>query len=213
MYVGRIVAVGKNRAGANSALYRVSSRSFPNRSAAERGGKLVIVPRPGHESDLLKNPYISYTCVCSAGEWAVASNGSQTDAIAEKLAAGVPPRDALASVLLALDYEKDEYGTPRIAAVVPHRGDLAWLGIVRRDALLIQETRLEPGRAQYVATYEANAVREEQAAPFDAADAHAAAQAILDGPGFRELERPVVAAAAFAQPQGFALATLDARPA
>ena len=213
MYVGRIVAVGKTRSGANAALYRVSSRSFPNRSAVERAGKLVIVPRSGHEGDLLRNPYISYTCVCSAGEWAVASNGSQTDAIAEKIAAGVPPRDALASVLLALDYEKDDYATPRIAAVVPRRGEQGWLAIVRRDALIVQAVPLEAGRAQYIATYEADGVRAEQSAPFDAADPSAAARQLLDGSGFRELERPVVAAAALAQPDGsgFALATVDAK--
>ncbi len=211
MYVGRIVAVAKSPAGANAALYRVSSRSFPNRSAAERGGKLVIVPRPGHEADLLRSPYISYTCACSAGDWAVTSNGSQTDAIAEKLAAGIPPRDALAAVLLALDYEKDEYATPRIAAVVPLRGESGWLATVRRDALVVREIRLEPGCARYLATYEADDIRSEQSAPFDASDAAAAARTILDGPGFRELERPVVAAAAFAGPDAFTLAALDAK--
>ena len=92
MYVGRIVAVGRTRAGANAALYRVSSRSFPNRMAVEVDGRLAIVPRPGHEGDLHKNPYIAYNAVRIAGEFAVATNGSQTDPIAEKISLGVPPR-------------------------------------------------------------------------------------------------------------------------
>lgn len=58
MYVGRIVAVGKTQVGANAVLYRVSSRSFPNRRIVERGGVLAVVPREGSEGDLLKNPYI-----------------------------------------------------------------------------------------------------------------------------------------------------------
>jgi IMP cyclohydrolase len=210
VYVGRIVAVGKTSAGANAVMYRVSSRSFPNRTAIERAGKLVIIPRPGHEVDLVKNPYISYTCLCSAGSWAVASNGSQTDAIAEKIAAGVPARDALVTVLLALDYERDEYATPRIAAAVPLEGESAWLAIVRRDALVAREVQLERGRARYLATYGADDIREENTAPFDAQDALSAARTILSGPGFRELERPVVAAIALAQPCGFALVALDA---
>jgi IMP cyclohydrolase len=93
MYIGRIVAVGRTRAGSNTALYRVSSRSFPNRMAVEVDGRLAIVPRPGHEGDLHKNPYIAYNAVRIAGEFAVATNGSHTDPIAEKIAR-VPPRDA-----------------------------------------------------------------------------------------------------------------------
>ena len=43
MYVGRIVAVGRTHAGANAALYRVSSRSFPNRMAVEVDGRKATV--------------------------------------------------------------------------------------------------------------------------------------------------------------------------
>ena len=84
-----------------------------------------------------------YNALRLAGEWAVAANGSRTDAITEKIGAGTPVRDALVLSLLALDYEKDAYDTPRIAAAVPFRGDSGWLGIVRRDALLVKETVTE----------------------------------------------------------------------
>ena len=207
MYVGRIVAVGRTRAGANAALYRVSSRSFPNRRAVDLGGRIAIVPREGFESDVARNPYIAYHCVRLAADYAVATNGSHTDPIAEKLAAGVPPRDALALALLALDYEKDDYRTPRIAAVVPRAGDQAWLAIVRADALVVKEVALAPGRLAWLATYEANDVRDAQVSAFDAADAAAAARFAVDGGELGKLTHPVAAAAALAAASGFALAT------
>jgi len=212
MYVGRIVAVGRTRAGANAALYRVSSRSFPNRMAVAVDGRLAIVPRPGHEGDLQKNPYIAYNAVRIAGALAVASNGSQTDPIAEKLAMGVPPRDALVSSLLALDYEKDQLNTPRIAGVVPLEGETGWLGIVRHDALVVKAVPLAPGRAWYIATYAHDDVRESQVLDFDAADATAAARYAVDGGGFAHLENPVTAAAALVTGRGFSLGTFLVNP-
>jgi IMP cyclohydrolase len=208
MYVGRIVAVGRTRAGANAGLYRVSSRSFPNRRAVEIGGRLAIVPREGHESDVHKNPYIAYNCVRIAGDWCVVTNGSHTDPIAEKIQSGVPVRDALAGSLLALDYERDDYRTPRIAGAVPVAGDTAFLAIVRHDALVVRAIPLEAGRAAWIATYEADDVRDAQQTDFDAGDASAAAQAIIDGPGFVDLEKPVTSAAALASGAHFELATL-----
>ncbi len=207
MYVGRIVAVGRTQAGANAGLYRVSSRSFPNRRAVDLNGRLAVVPREGHEGDLQKNPYIAYDCLRVAGDWAVVSNGSHTDPIAEKIEAGTPVRDALASALLTLDYEKDDYRTPRIAGVVPLAGDEAWLGVVRHDALVVKAVELVPGRAVWLATYEAADVRASQTTDFDAADAAAAARYVVDGPGFADLERPVTSAAAVAAGGRFELAT------
>jgi IMP cyclohydrolase len=103
MYIGRIVAFGMTKDNRVCAMYRVSSRSFPNRQAVENNGKIAIVPRPGAESDLAKNPYISYNCLRIAGEWAIATNGSQTDPITEKIAMGMPVRDAISLGLLAMD--------------------------------------------------------------------------------------------------------------
>jgi IMP cyclohydrolase len=207
MYIGRIVAVGRSRRGANAGLYRVSSRSFPNRKAVELSGHLAIVPREGHEADLQKNPYIAYNCLRVAGDWAVVSNGSQTDPIAEKIEAGMPVRDALAAVLSVLDYEKDQYNTPRIAGAVPLAGDTAWLAIVRHDALIVKAVALEAGQARYLATYEANDVAESQSSEFDASDAAAAARFAVDGGAFADFEHPVTSAAALVEGSRFALAT------
>ena len=207
MYVGRIVAVGRNRAGSNAVMYRVSSRSFPNRQAVDNNGTIAVVPRPGAEADLNKNPYIAYNALRLTGEWAVAGNGSHTDPITEKIGQGMAVRDALALSLLALDYEKDDFSTPRIAAAVPWRGDTAWLAIVRQDALVIKEVSLDARRARYLATYEANDVDEAQVSDFDADTATASAVYVVSGGTFAGLEKPVTSAAALAGDAGFELGT------
>jgi IMP cyclohydrolase len=163
MYVGRFIVVGPD-----FGAYRVSSRSFPNRHIVDRDGTLTVAPTPdAPESD---NPYISYNCVREGGDSVVVGNGSHVDPIAEKLDLGYPARDALASSLLALDYEKDDYDTPRIAGVV---GEESSIGIVRRDALLVEAVD-EP---TLVATYEEDAPTPVE---FDADDAAAAATGVYE---------------------------------
>jgi len=140
MYIGRFVIVAPE-----FGAYRVSSRSFPNRQIVDRDGTLTVAPTPdAPEND---NPYVSYNCVREGGASVVVGNGSHVDPIAEKLDLGYPARDALASALLALDYEKDDYDTPRVAGVV---GEESYVGIVRRDALIVDSVA-EP---TLVATYE-----------------------------------------------------------
>ena len=207
MYVGRIVAVGRTRAGSNAALYRVSSRSFPSRTCVEQDGRLAILPREGHEGDLKKSPYIAYNCIRVAGEWVVASNGTHTDPIAEKIASGVPVRDALVSTLLALDFEKDDYSTPRIVGCVPLSGDSGWLGTVRADALVVRQVPLVAGRVSWLATYEADDIRDDQVFAFDAADATSAASVAIDGEGFSGLEKPVTSGAALSAGRHFEFGT------
>jgi IMP cyclohydrolase len=153
MYVGRFVVVAPS-VGA----YRVSSRSFPNRAArATETGTVTVGPtEDASESD---NPYIAYNCLRLTDRGAVVGNGSHVDPVAEKLELGYPARDALAETLLALDFEKDDYDTPRVAGVTGVPGDdpsthgsgpNAVIGTVRRDALLVEEVT-EP---TLVATYE-----------------------------------------------------------
>ncbi|MFB6165221.1 MAG: IMP cyclohydrolase [Haloarculaceae archaeon] len=167
MYVGRFVVVAPDRAA-----YRVSSRSFPNRQvvARESGATLTVVPTD--EADETDNPYVSYNCVRLTDAGAVVGNGSHVDPIAEKLELGYPARDALAEPLLALDYEKDDYDTPRIAGIVG-ADDESYVGTVRRDALLVEAVD-EP---TLVATYETDSPE-----PFelDATDAAGAAAEVYD---------------------------------
>ncbi|WP_435334356.1 IMP cyclohydrolase [Haloarchaeobius sp. TZWWS8] len=187
MYVGRFVVVGPE-----VSAYRVSSRSFPNRQVTSRGeDTLTVGPTPdAPETD---NPYVSYNCVRVTDEGTVLGNGSHVDPVAEKLAMGYPARDALATALLALDYEKDDYDTPRIAGVMAD-GE-AYIGTVRRDALLVQQVD-EP---TLVATYEKDTP---VAFDFDVESAADAAATVYDA----EFEHAVCAAGIAATEDGYELA-------
>ena len=213
MYVGRIVCVGRNQAGALCVSYRVSSRSFPNRQAVLTDGGAAIVPKPGHEGDVQKNPYIAYNClrIVLKGAVAVISNGSHTDPIAEKIDAGTPPRDALALSLMALDYEKDAYDTPRLAAVADTRGDSSgWLGVVRKDGVEVRRMPMKETWCFFVATYERNSISMDLTDSFTAATAQEACEAILGRGVFGNFTNPVSAVAAMQQGKGFEAAILDA---
>ena len=215
MYVGRIVSVGRAKDCNFAAMYRVSSRSFPNRMAVVKENAISIVPKPGHEGDVMKNPYIAYNCLRLSGTRAVATNGAQTDPIAEKLDTGMAIRDALVTVLHAMDYEHDTLDTPRIAAVVDNTTEEAYLGIVRKDAVLVRSFDLEPGQAFYVCTYEHHVPCEHYAdSAFDTTGASQACQYVINQGVFADLERPVTAACAVGlSAGGYDIATLDAAQA
>jgi len=168
MYVGRFVVVGPG-----IGAYRVSSRSFPNRRVVERDGTLTVAPTP--DAPPTDNPYVSYNCLRTVERdgdpVAVVGNGSHVDPIAEKLGLGYPARDALALSSLALDFEKDDYDTPRVAGVVG--ADTATIATVRRDALVVREVD-EP---TLVATYEAD---DPEPFDLDADDAVAAAREVYN---------------------------------
>jgi IMP cyclohydrolase len=195
MYIGRIVAIGMTNEGNAAAMYRVSSRSFPNRQAVVNGKNVAIMPREGFEDDLKKNPYITYNCARFVGNYAVVTNGSQTDPITEKLATGMSPRDAITLSLLALDYEHDSLDTPRIVAVIDKTKAIGYLGIVRKDAVLVREFELKNGQALYISTYEKNRPCDDNLdAAFDVANAEAACDYVVSGGVFADFENPVAAA-------------------
>lgn len=206
MYVGRIVIVGRTLEGHNTAAYRVSSRSFPNREARQlpNSQTVSIMPKAGFESDLSKNPYIAYNCLRFENNWAIASNGSHTDPIAEKIAMGMPVRDAFTLGLLAMDYEKDHLNTPRIIAAVPLTGDVGFLGIVRHDAVLVRAFELKAGQAFYIATYEHNypCIKYVDNA-FTANTAQEICEHLFSGSIFANLENPVSSVAAVAHQTAF----------
>lgn len=205
MYVGRIVSVGKTKDGRLAAMYRVSSRSFPNRKAQVLAeDKIAIIPKGGFENDIHKNPYIAYNCLRLVGKYAVVTNGSHTDMVAEKLQAGMSPRDALISAMFGMDYEHDHLNTPRISAIVEKGSDQGYLAIIRHDALLVRPFTLKDGEAYYVATYERNAPAcHNHDEHFDAVDAMDACQYILGRGVFADLEKPVTAVCAVETENGF----------
>jgi IMP cyclohydrolase len=94
--------------------------------------------------------------------------------------------------LFALDYEKDEYDTPRIAGVL---GPQPFVGIVRKDAVIV-EAVAEPA---IVATYE-----KDRPEPYDfrAETAEAAARGVYEA----DYEHPVVAAGVAKTDDGYAVA-------
>ncbi|MFC1533638.1 IMP cyclohydrolase [Thermodesulfobacteriota bacterium] len=210
MYVGRIVAIGKNRDDRLVAMYRVSARAFPNRRSKEIGSTIAIIPKEGFEVDLRKNPYISYNCLRITKDYAVVGNGSHTDPIAERLDSGMNRRDALITVLFGLDYEHDDYRTPRIAAIAD-RGNMAGtLGIGRHNALLIKDVDIKECEAFYIATYEHNYPSDKFCdREFQATTVEEACDYILRKGVFADLERPILAACAIETDTSFSIGYKD----
>jgi IMP cyclohydrolase len=192
MYLGRILAVGSNEVG-NFVAYRVSSRSFPNRITRTFPERVAVVPKEGFEKDVFESPYIAYNCIRIVNDVAVVSNGSHTDVIAEKIASGMTIRDSLALSLLTMDYEKDDYNTPRIAGATSLKGK-SYIGIVTHDKINVE--RVPEGNARYISTYEH---LKPHNVSFSARNASEAAQLILDGGKFSEFTNPITSAAAFGQ--------------
>jgi IMP cyclohydrolase len=204
MYIGRIVSAGLTVSNRLCLMYRVSSRSFPNRVIKDIKGALAVIPSPGSETDIYQNPYISYNCLRHNSEFAVIGNGTHTDPIFEKLVSGMSIRDSLASVLFGMDYEHDDYSTPRIAAVVSKSSRNLALGIIRIDGIEIQIFKLKPGEYRFVSTYETNKISTDfGGTDLNPLNPKEAAQFIINGGKFLEFEKPVSSAAAIEVDTGF----------
>jgi IMP cyclohydrolase len=205
VYCGRVVGVFMTPAGAPGVAYRVSSRSFPNRRAEQLDDGARIVPLDPREAR--ENPYIAYRCLRHDGAVAVASNGSHTDAVFERIAAGLPPREALVLALLAFDYEHDALSTPRIAAAVRRGSTTGYLGIVRADGLQVEAVPLSAGRVHFVATYALDRIGAPGTeAAFAPAGPGEAVGGIFSAEPFSNLLHPVCGACAVAETAGFAVA-------
>jgi IMP cyclohydrolase len=203
MYVGRIVGVGQANDGQNVGVYRVSSRSYPNRSAIidSAGESAEVASREGAEKENEKSPYVAYMCLKVLEECVVLSNGNHTGPIADKITQGVSAKEALATTLSSMDYEKDELSTPRIAAVLPKIGNEAWLATVREDAVIVQAMKLQRGQMAYVATYEYDGINKNQVLVCTEGSTAEAfvSDAISTTGNWADLERPVTAIAVVSQ--------------
>ena len=195
MYTGRILSAGMNCDGKPFIAYRVSSRSFPNRQCLKYDGRAAVVPIEGFEKDIFKNAYIAYNSIRIVDGAAIVSNGSQTDVIADKIALGMNIRDALAYSLLTMDYEKDDYNTPRIAAAVTStdREDEyeCYIGIVNDKKILVEQVPY--GEAAFISTYGSQVPDKVEFKADSAADA---AKFIFDEGTFANYEKPVTSSAA-----------------
>lgn len=195
MYTGRILSIGMNTDGKPFAAYRVSSRSFPNRQCLKFDKRAAVVPIEGFEKDIFKNTYIAYNSIRIERGIAIVSNGSQTDVIADKIALGMNMKDALAYSLLTMDYEKDDYNTPRIAAAVSSSSNEdeyeCFIGIVNDKKLLVEAVPY--GEAAFISTYGSQAP---DPVEFDAKTSTEAAKFIFDEGTFADYEKPVTSCAA-----------------
>ena len=190
MYLGRIISIGSSKDGVY-ASYRVSSRSFPNRKSVVNNQKVAIIPTQGSEDDIYKNPYISYNCIDIIDDICVVTNGSHTDIIAGKIREGMNMKDAVALSLLTMDYEKDDYNTPRIGGAINTKGE-GYIGIVTPEGIEVK--KVNPGESFYVSTYEHNTPRE---VDYTATNAKEATEFIFNGGIFSEFTHPVTSCAAF----------------
>lgn len=190
MYLGRIISIGSSKDGVY-ASYRVSSRSFPNRKSVVNNQKVAIIPTQGSEDDIYKNPYISYNCIDIIDDICVITNGSHTDIIAGKIREGMNMKDAVALSLLTMDYEKDDYNTPRIGGAINTKGE-GYIGIVTHEGIEVK--KVNPGESFYVSTYEHNTPRE---VDYTATNAKEATEFIFNGGIFSEFTHPVTSCAAF----------------
>lgn len=196
MYIGRILSIGMTNNGKPFVAYRVSSRSFPNRECkAFSKDKAAIIPKEGFEKDIFESVYISYNCIRMVNGMAVVSNGSHTDVITDKISVGMNVKDALAYSLLTMDYEKDDYNTPRIAGVVTSTTNedeyQCYIGIVTDNKILVEEVPY--GKAAFISTYEINTPKYVE---FEADTSSEAAKVIFDQGAFAEFEKPVTSTAA-----------------
>ncbi|MGL4669490.1 MAG: IMP cyclohydrolase [Methanobacteriaceae archaeon] len=206
MYLGRIVSVGTTKKGKPYIAYRVSSRSFPNRMAKTFDGKAAIIPKEGYEKDIFENAYIAYNCVKIVDDIAIVSNGSHTDVIADKIALGMNIKDAIALSLLSMDYEKDDYNTPRVAGVVKGSGDdfEAYIGIVSDSKILVE--KLDQNKASYISTYECNTPEDIE---FAAETPKDSCQFIIDQGEFAKFTNPVSSVAAVFENGKWVIDSLD----
>jgi len=194
MYLGRILSIGMNSENKPYVAYRVSSRSFPNRMAKDFKSSAAIIPKEGHEKDIFENPYIAYNCIKIVNDIAIVSNGSHTDVISDKIAVGMNIKDALSLSLIAMDYEKDDYNTPRIAGVITSDIEKnnyeCYVGIVTHEKLLVE--KVSYGKAVFISTYTCQSPKSVE---FIANSSKEAAKLILDEGDFSEFTNPVASVA------------------
>ena len=194
MYLGRILSVGMNSESKPFVAYRVSSRSFPNRMAKDFDNNAAIIPKKGYEKDIFENAYIAYNCIKIVDDIAIVSNGSHTDVIADKISVGMNIKDAMTLSLLTMDYEKDDFNTPRIAGAVTSNTDEnsyeSYIGIVTHEKILVEKVDL--GKAAFISTYECQSPVQVN---FTAKTSKEGAKLILDQGDFAKFTNPVASVA------------------
>jgi IMP cyclohydrolase len=192
MYLGRMLAVGRDPGGSVYLHYRVNSRSFKNRVLKIDGGRVGVVPASKDSADF-ENPYVTYNCCRRSQGVCVLSNGAQTDPVFEKCVRGQSPRDAIASVLLGMDYEFDGHDTPRIVLYANADSGTLYFGIITNSLFQVEKLDLQPGELLLVSTNEYNAIdRNRRFTGYAAESLQAATTYLESGAIFRSHEHGVL---------------------
>jgi len=194
MYSGRILAVCRNKNGKLFGIYRVSSRSYPNRKIITSETHGIVIPTNNQSAGGIElNPYVSYTCMRIVREFAILTNGEHTTPIAGQIDNGLPPRQAMINVLCGMDYEFDENGTPRIALVIDSKADTSWLGIISKQQINIKEINPLVNQGFFISTNFYTDIGSNQVfSDFEIMDGMDSAKLIWDGNNlFKEMEFPV----------------------
>jgi len=155
-----------------------------------RDNTVTIIPE--NIEDIFKNPYIMYNALKVVGNCIVATNGSHTDIIGDKIEMGFPVRDALIYSLATMDYEKDKYKTPRIGGVLYNREE-GYLGYVSDRDIRVCKVSLRDGTGYYLGTYGACSISENQRMAVVGETPRDICKYILE---YREFEHPVCCATA-----------------
>jgi IMP cyclohydrolase len=187
-----MLACGRDLGGGVYLHYRVNSRSFKNRVLKIEAGKVGVVPASQQSADF-ENPYVTYNCCRRNQTLCVLSNGAQTDPIFEKCVRGATPRDAIASVLLGMDYEFDGHDTPRIALYANAESGTLYFGVVTKGWLQVDTVEPKPGELMLVSTNEFNFLdRQRRFSGYAAASLDGAMSYLESGPIFRQHEHGVL---------------------
>jgi IMP cyclohydrolase len=187
-----MLACGRDAGGSVYLHYRVNSRSFKNRVLKIDAGKVGVVPANRDSADF-ENPYVTYNCCRRNQALCVVSNGAQTDPIFEKAVRGASPRDAIASVLLGMDYEFDGHDTPRIALYANADSGALYFGIVTNGSIQVEKVEPNAGELLLVSTNEYNSIdRNRRFSGYAAASLDRAMSYLESGPIFRQHEHGVL---------------------
>ncbi|HTV19201.1 MAG TPA: IMP cyclohydrolase [Polyangiaceae bacterium] len=192
MYLGRMLACGRDAGGSVYLHYRVNSRSFKNRVLKLEDGRVGVVPASRDSADF-ENPYVTYNCCRKNQNVCVISNGAQTDPVFEKCVRGASPRDAIASVLMGMDYEFDGHDTPRIVLYANAESGTLYFGIVTNSSLQIEKVEPAAGELLLVSTNEYNYLdRNRRLTGYAAPSFDAAVSYLESGAIFRSHEHGVL---------------------
>jgi IMP cyclohydrolase len=187
-----MLACGRSSTGQLYLYYRVNSRSFKNRILKFDTGKVAVLPSSRSSSDF-ENPYVTYNCCRYSAQHCVLANGGQTDPVFEKIARGVSPRDAIATVLLGMDYEFDSYSTPRIVLYANADAQTLFLGIITDSLLQVEKLVLRPGEVALLSTNEHNYIeRKPVFTGYAVSSLGAAMQYLVEGEPFKAHEHGVL---------------------